>query len=315
MLTYAQRRAFATDGYLVLEDVVPPEIRAQVESEYAALLDSLCEGWVAEELLPADVLQHDFWQKLLTAYEAGCDWFQPMDISLPGDEITQNTPMHFGPAVFDLVTCSPILDVVEALIGPEITSNPIQHLRIKPPRPALQENEIRAHVTQTDWHQDRGVGLEEADQTEMVTVWIAMTDATEENGCLQVMPGTPDTMLPHCPKTQTAIADGFIDQTQALPLPVRAGGIVLLHPLTPHASLPNGTDAFRWSFDLRYNVTGQPTGRAHFPDFVARSAERPETALTDWRRWRQMWEEARAELAGGAHIPIHRWQSDAPFCA
>ncbi|WP_299779642.1 phytanoyl-CoA dioxygenase family protein [uncultured Roseobacter sp.] len=315
MLTYAQRRAFATDGYLVLEDVLPPDIRAQVQSEYAALLDGLCEGWVADGLLPQEVMQQDFWQKLLTAYEAGCDWFQPMDISLPGDEVTPDTPMHFGPAVFDLLTCPAILDVVEALIGPEITSNPIQHVRIKPPRPALQENEIRAHVTQTDWHQDRGVGLEEADQTEMVTVWIAMTDATEENGCLQVMPGTPDTMLPHCPKTQTAIADGFIDPAQALPLPVRAGGIVLLHPLTPHASLPNGTDAFRWSFDLRYNVTGQPTGRAHFPDFVARSAARPETALTDWRTWRQMWEEARAELAGGAHIPIHRWQSDAPVCA
>lgn len=315
MLTYAQRRAFATDGYLVLEDVVPQEVRAQVEGEYAALLDSLCDGWVTDGLLPQEVMQQDFWQKLLTAYEAGCDWFQPMDISLPGDAITADTPMHFGPAVFDLVTCPAILDVVEALIGPEITSNPIQHLRIKPPRPALQSGEIRAHVTQTDWHQDRGVGLEEADQTEMVTVWIAMTDATEENGCLQVMPGTPDTMLPHCPKTQTAIADGFIDPAQALPLPVRAGGIVLLHPLTPHASLPNGTDAFRWSFDLRYNVTEQPTGRAHFPDFVARSAAQPETALTDWRTWRQMWEEARAELAGGSHIPIHRWQSDAPFCA
>ena len=43
----------------------------------------------------------------------------------------------------------------------------------------------------------------------MVTVWCAVTDATVENGCLQVIPGKP-AMLPHCPKPQTGIADGFM---------------------------------------------------------------------------------------------------------
>jgi ectoine hydroxylase-related dioxygenase (phytanoyl-CoA dioxygenase family) len=175
---------------------------------------------------------------------------------------------------------------------------------------------VRAHITATDWHQDRAVALEEADATHMVTVWIAITDATVENGCLQVQAKTQgQEMLPHCPKTQTGIADGFIDETRSLPLPVNAGGVVLFHPLTPHASLVNRTNGFRWSFDIRYNVTGEPTGRSHFPDFVARSRAHPETELRDWRKWKAMWEAARAELSGQAHIPIHRWKSDAPFCA
>ena len=72
------------------------------------------------------------------SYAAKCDWFQPMDISLPGDRIYADTPMHFGPAIFDLVTDSRLLDLVEDLIGAEITSNPIQHIRIKPPAPELQ---------------------------------------------------------------------------------------------------------------------------------------------------------------------------------
>jgi ectoine hydroxylase-related dioxygenase (phytanoyl-CoA dioxygenase family) len=208
------------------------------------------------------------------------------------------------------------LDVVESLIGPELTSNPIQHVRIKPPATDLQRDEVRAHITATDWHQDRAVAHEEADTTRMVTVWIAVTDATVENGCLQVQPLTQaQDMLPHCPRTQTGIADGFIDETQAVPLPVKAGGVVLFHPLTPHASLVNRTDGFRWSFDIRYNVTGEPTGRSHFPDFVARSRSRPDTELRDWRVWQQMWEEARARLSKAPHIPIHRWTSDAPFCA
>lgn len=315
MLSAAQVTAFRSDGFLVLEDVVPTDLRQRIVGEYEDLLDKLYADWVSQELLPPPSIEMNFWHKLRVAYEAGCDWFQPLDISLPGETIQADTPMHFGAAVFDLVTSVQILDIVQSLIGPEITSNPIQHVRIKPPAPELRDDEIRAHITQTDWHQDRGIGLEEADQTDMITVWIAMTDATEANGCLQVQPRAHDQMLPHCPKTQTAIADDFIDDTRAVPLPVGAGGVVLLHPLTPHASLPNRTEGFRWSFDLRYNVTGQPTGRAHFPEFVARSAENPDVVLTDWRVWRQKWERARKELARQPHIPIHRWQSDTPFCA
>ncbi|MGX9357418.1 phytanoyl-CoA dioxygenase family protein, partial [Roseobacteraceae bacterium S113] len=313
MLTATQINDFRTTGVLVLPDVIPPEILGGVRAEYRALLDGLYAGWEAEGRVPPGAAR-DFWGKLAAAYAAGCDWFQPMDISLPGGDIAADTPMHFGPEIFKLVTAPPLLDVIEALIGPEITSNPIQHVRIKPPARDLASDEIRAHVGGTDWHQDRGVGLEEADGTDMITAWIAITDATLENGCLQAIPGLPG-LLPHCPQVQTAIAPGQIDESKAQPLPVAAGGVVLFHPLVPHASLPNRSEGFRWSFDLRFNITGQPTGRAHFPEFVARSRARPETELRDWRAWKASWEEARARLADQAHIPIHRWSADAPVCA
>lgn len=313
MLTQSQRAQFETEGYVVVEDILDTTTLDAIRAEYAGLIDQLYDGWQAQGLVP-DGTGLDFWGKLMVAYEAGCDWFQPMDISLPGDVIAPDTPFHFGPAVFGMVRHPRLLDIVEQLIGPEITSNPIQHVRIKPPATALREGEIRGHITLTDWHQDRAVALEEGDRTDMVTVWLAITDATVENGCLQVKPGKSP-MLPHCPRTQTAIADGYIDPAQAIPLPVRAGGAVIFHPLTPHASLVNRTDGFRWSFDLRYNVTGQNTGRAHFPDFVARSRANPATELNDWRDWRALWVDARARLAQSPHTPIHRWRHDSPACA
>ena len=98
-------------------------------------------------------------------------------------------------------------------------------------------------------------------------------------------------------------------------MPVRAGGAVIFHPFTPHASLANVSEEFRWSFDLRYNVTGQPTGRSQFPEFIARSHARPDSMLTDWQTWKAMWEETRCRLANGPHMPQHRWASDAPYCA
>ncbi|MEL6467325.1 MAG: phytanoyl-CoA dioxygenase family protein [Pseudomonadota bacterium] len=314
MLTRAQVDQFNRQGYLVLEDVIPASVIAAVRREYGDLLDRLYAGWQAEGRVPAGP-DLDFWGKLRASYAAGCDWFQPMDISLPGGEITADCPMHFGPAIFDLVVEKRLLDAVEALIGSEITSNPIQHVRIKPPAPELPENEVRAHITSTDWHQDRGVGHQEADRTDMVTAWVAVTDATVENGCLQVVPGIEGGLLPHCPQVQTAIAPGQLDVSKAVPLPVRSGGVVLFHPLVPHASLPNLSEGFRWSFDLRFNVTGQPTGRDHFPRFVARSRATPETELRDWRVWRAMWFAARDRLAVKDHIPIHRWSADSPVCA
>ncbi len=314
MLSEAQIAQFERDGFLVIENVLEPALLSEIRGEYASILDELLANWrAAGEPLP-EIADGDFFAKLEACYLAGLDWFQPMDISLPGSKIEADTPFHFGPAVFDLLTHPPILDAVESLIGPEITSNPIQHVRIKPPAKTLLANEVRAHITFTDWHQDRGVAHAEADRTNMVTAWVAITDATVENGCLQAIAGKPQ-VYPHCPKRQTCIADGFLDTAKARPLPVRAGGLVLFHPLTPHSSLPNKSDGFRWSFDLRYNVTGEPTGRSHFPSFVARSRKAPETALRDWRIWQTMWEKARMELAPKPHIPIHRWQSDSPACA
>jgi len=313
MLTDAQLQTFETDGVLVVPDVLPPALLSRIRAEYMALMDALYDRWAAEGRVPA-AEGRDFWDKLRTAYAAGCDWFQPMDITLPADRVTPHTPFHFGPAVFDMLRCPAILDIVEQLIGSEITSNPIQHVRLKPPARTLDPGEVRAHVGGTDWHQDRAVAHASADRTRMVTVWLAITDATVENGCLQAVPGKPR-MYPHCPQKQTSIAKGMLDESRALPLPVKAGGMVLLHPLTPHSALDNMSDQFRWSFDLRYNVTGAPTGRDHFPSFIARSRARPEAELTDWKAWEQMWLDARARLSRAPPVELHRWQADAPVCA
>ena len=314
-LSTAQIEQFNTRGFLVVEDLLDAATLAAVRGEYEALMDRLYDSWVAESKVSPASPDMSFWDKLGNCYGGGFDWYQPFDISLPHNDITEATPMHFGPAVFDMVTHARILDAVESLIGPEITSNPIQHVRIKPPQRVLPTSETRAHVMKTDWHQDMGVTLPEADQTTFITVWLAITDATLENGCLQVADGQYDEMMPHCQRAQVGLAEAFIPKETATPVPVRAGGAVIFHPFTPHGSLANRSDEFRWSFDLRYNVTGQPSGRSQFPDFIARSRANPDTVLRDWRRWLGMWEDTRSRLAAGPHMPQHRWASDAPYCA
>lgn len=319
-LSDTQVQFFKNEGYLVVEDVLDQKsILDPVRVEYSALLDSLYDEWHAQGKVPSPK-GLGFEEKLLTAYRARCDWFQPFDISLPGNRVEADTPFHFGPAVLAMLTAPKLLDVVQSLIGPEITSNPIQHVRIKPPVGDLQSDEVRAHITKTDWHQDQGVTLESADNTDMITVWVAVSDATQENGCLKVLPnsarkGPVDELIPHCEKTQIGIPDTFIDERDAVPLPVKSGGVVLFNPLTPHASLINKSQGLRWSFDIRYNITGQPTGREHFPDFIARSAKNPDAEFNDPTKWLTMWQDTRARLAAADHISLYRWDSTAPYCA
>ena len=316
MLSSEQIMAFRRDGYLVVEDLISPAVRHAVVAEYADLMDHLYAEWRQRGQVPELAPDATFWDKLDAAVQAKIEWYQPFDISLPANGITAETPMHFGPAVFDMITSDRILNTVECLIGSEITSNPIQHVRIKPPEREVQHGETRAHIVSTDWHQDRAVTLESADDTEMVTVWLAITDATVENGCLQVKPGKTHEMIPHCALTQLGIREKFLPKQDAVPAPVKAGGGVIFHPLTPHASLRNLSKEYRWSFDLRYNVTGQNTGRDHFPDFVARSRRNPSAELRDWQVWKDMWEATRAEIAQSEHINQHgRWSADGPYCA
>lgn len=317
MLTPAQLTHFDKHGFVVVENILDQAtVLDPLKKEYDQVLTNLCKAWAEQGKLAPGCCEMPFDAKLLSVYRAGLDYFQPLDISLPPGDISTDIPFHAGPAIFDVITNSNLLDKIESIIGSEITSNPIQHVRIKPPVLELARNELRPHITKTEWHQDRAVTLQEADATRMVTAWLAISEATVENGCLQVIPGSHESdMKHHCPQPQLGIPENFIDLQAAVPLPVPAGGAVFFHPLTIHGSLENKTQGFRWSFDLRYNVTGDPTGRSFFPEFIARSKDNPQSVLTDSTKWRQLWEQARSQLASEGAVQIHRWSADSIHCA
>ena len=313
MLNSSQLRQFETQGYLVLERFVDEVLLQRLEAEYSEALDRQIELWVVSGALH-EKPEGSFFERLLQVNGAGLDWFQPLDISLPMEEIVEDTPFHMGPAVFDLLNYAPLLDVAESLLGPELAGNPIQHVRIKPPSEFLSHEDNRAHVSVTAWHQDRGVALADADNTTMVTAWVAITDACIENGCLTVIPGpVSDSLLLHCPAGQTHIPDTVLDKSSAIPLEVPRGSAVLIHPSTPHASLSNFSDRFRWSFDLRFHRLGENSGRDHFPSFVVRSKQKH--SVSDWREMQDAWLATRAKLAKQPHISLHRWGGDSPACA
>jgi hypothetical protein len=314
---------FNEEGFLAVEDVLDVALDVEpVVNEYMALLDDLAARWHAEGKIPSTFTDLPFAQRLARVLsEAGTGSYAPFDISLPFTGVTEETPIHLGPAVFSLLTSPRLMDAIEQLIGPEILSNPIQHVRIKPPEDLLPAEFRNSLVSQTDWHQDQGVALPEVDETNMLTVWLPITDATVENGCLCVVPRSHQQgLVTHCPgrgeeRKGLHIPDE-IRGTDYIPVPIRRGGALFLHRRTMHASLRNQSDGVRWSFDLRYQPIGQPTGRPWFPSFVVRSRQDPASAVTDWRVWADLWRKTRTHLT--EHPPegkFNRWSGDEPVCA
>ena len=317
---------FQEDGYLVVEGVLDQVTDIDpIFDEYSRVLDELANSLFEQRVIDSTFADLAFCDRLIAVSQASGRslgrYFSP---TLPEGGILHDTPMHLGPAVFGLLTNPKVLDVVEDVIGPEIYVNPLHHMRLKlPPRavPGAGDGLIGA----VPWHQDSGVLQADADDAAVLTVWIPITEATVENGALEVIPGSHrgdrDVMF-HCPaKIEIGFGPYIPDHMVAenrVPVPMKVGSILLLHKRVVHRSLDNTSENdVRLSFDLRYQRVGEPTGRPGCPGFVARSEADPDSALRDWETWAHLWLEARDQLAedrvGIEHF--FRWTESGLGCA
>jgi len=318
-LTSSQVEQFHDEGYLLVEGMFDP--RADIDpiiEEYQGVLGALAGELYAHGDISSTYAELPFGQRLIEIYkESGKVHAQYFDFSLPQADVREDTPMWVGPAVFSMMRNEKLLDVVESIIGPEIYSNPVQHVRLKPPEHVTPTDaEGRIQLGKTPVHQDNGVVLPEADQTDMLTVWFPLWDATVQNGCLVVWPQSHrQGLLDHCPSKGGLRIPGKLLNGKARSMPMRRGDALLMHKLTIHASHANRSANVRWSFDLRYNPIGQPTGRSAFPGFVARSRKHPESELRDPAEWARRWYEARHMLANEGMGQFNRWSADSPVCA
>ena len=315
-----QLQHFEEEGYLLLRGMLDVDRVIQpIIDEYHGVLDTLARALYATGQIESTYADLPFGQRLTQIIiDSGQIHAQYFDFSLPQTGVAPDTPFWAGPAVFNCLTDPDLLDAAESIVGPEIWSNPVQHVRLKPPeRLVPKDHNGQALVSATSWHQDNGVVLPEADQSQVLTVWFPLNAATIENGCLQIMPKSHRAGLhPHCPGSLgLRIPDQLMDMDTALPLPMQPGDVLFLTQHTIHGSLSNESDDMRWSFDLRYNPIGQSTGRDLFPGFVARSKTDPASVLRDPLAWEKLWRDTRDRLAQEEHTPFNRWSADAEVCA
>ena len=236
LLSNAQLEQFHEDGYLIVENLLDPvEVLDPIIAEYHGVLNNLAGELYAAGEISSTYDDRPFGQRLIEVYkESGKVHAQYFDFSLPLADVQEDTPLWVGPAVFNTLRNEQLLDAVESIIGPEIYSNPVQHVRLKPPEHLTpRDAEERLQLGKTPVHQDNGVVLPEADQTDMLTVWFPLWDATVKNGCLCVWPkSNRQGLLDHCPDHSGLRIPGKLLSGKARPVPLKRGDALFMHKLT-----------------------------------------------------------------------------------
>ena len=212
-----------------------------------------------------------------------------------------------SPGIFEFLLDNPLLDILEAVLGPDISCNPIQHLRAKPPTKLEGGNEPSFH--NVPWHQDAGVMMAEADGSNILTCWIPLVDVTDSMGPMRAIPNCIGKgYLPHIEAAETMIdppvGEELLTAQSPIKLTCKKGDVVLMNRFTPHSSTPNNSDICRWSLDLRYQTTGHHTGRTAHPAFQVRSAE--QEVFETYESWKSRWEDAFKNPRGFSGHRIHQ---------
>lgn len=101
------------------------------------------------------------------------------------------------------------------------------------------------------WHQDNGYERPNPDNN--VTVWIALDDVHEKNGCVWVVPGSHHQgLIPHQQKSETSWHIEVEVPGEGVPVLLKAGEAVIFTGYTLHRSLGNQTERPRRALFLEY---------------------------------------------------------------
>lgn len=312
------RQALDERGYAVIEDVIDPtRVLDPVLDAASRQLTHFAELAREAGQLPRTFASSSLQQQIIELARREVTWIgRVLDVSLPVGRVRETTAMWLAPEPFALLRDAQLLDLVSEVLGDEVWLSPVGHTRAKVPPGLAQGADV--FLGDVPWHQDNGVLVEEADDVDILTVWIPLVDVDETNGCLQVVPQPRgSSLLEHCPDDGALrIPAPLLPAPEPIPLPMRRGSVLFMHSRTPHAALPNRTtDQVRLSMDLRYQAVPAPTGRPGFPSFLLRSPEPTRQRPTTFEQWKADWIAARDRLAEKDLGRFNRWDSDAPFCA
>lgn len=143
-----------------------------------------------------------------------------------------------------------VLDAVESVLGPDIILI-MSHIIAKPPRDGLV---VKWHQDNTYWPSVEG--------TDAITVWLALDDADEGNGCMKVIPST-HAGYPELAKHLTDGEDLLGVEVpvppemveRAIPVEMAAGSLSIHDSYVLHGSEANTSERRRAGYTMRYANT------------------------------------------------------------
>jgi ectoine hydroxylase-related dioxygenase (phytanoyl-CoA dioxygenase family) len=213
------RSFFEANGYLAVEGLLSPQEVAECQQEVARLhrvaADRVASGGVEK----------------LGEFQLEPGQKDRVRDGLPVLRKIERTDQHSE--IFKNLAAHPrLVDVVQRLIGPDLLLFR-STLMLKPAR----------HGSAHALHQDSAYWPMEPPT--LVTVSIMLNDATEENGCLRIVPGSHRWGLHEwgqiaVQKEEEMVPDASkLDLSRQISFPIPAGSALFFHSLTVHGSGPN----------------------------------------------------------------------------
>ncbi|MCC6446430.1 MAG: phytanoyl-CoA dioxygenase family protein [Armatimonadetes bacterium] len=227
MLSPDEKRFYDENGYLLIKELIPLDRIRQAAKEIENIHARMAES------APESV--HISW-------ETFDDPTRPRRIlQLMHSELV-------SPALDRTLRSDAMLDVVESLIGPDIS---LYHskLLLKAAR----------HGTAIPWHQDYAYWKQDDNQPLMVNCQLAIDPATRENGCIEFIPGSHKWGLQEHERAQRAFGvflSGYHPREDATPVEMEPGDGVFFPSLVIHGSAANTSKKDRRMNTFAYNVTG-----------------------------------------------------------
>ena len=205
------------------------------------------------------VVEDVFGAEEVTAFQRACDLISAqaqgltestdrLNMKVFGDstKLVQQVgdPHEMSGLWLDLVKDTRLLDMVEALLGPNLMVYYSQ-LMMKAPRQGFS----------APWHQD--FAFFPHSRADILACTVAIDDATLENGCIRVVPASHKLgLINHY--DSAGVFTGIVqdhsrfDERTEVALPARAGSVIFWHSLTLHASHPNRTEKQRRALVIEY---------------------------------------------------------------
>uniref|UniRef100_A0A1I8FUM9 Phytanoyl-CoA dioxygenase family protein n=1 Tax=Macrostomum lignano TaxID=282301 RepID=A0A1I8FUM9_9PLAT len=257
-LSRAQLDEFYTRGFTLVRDFFTKEELDAVKADITVKVSEL-----ADKLYNAGKIKDK--HEGLGFYHRLC----AIERDFPGANIVLHKLSTLPPSFRAIAAHERMLNLLEDIVGPNISFNPVWNLRTKTPNNA---------ASTVPWHQDSGYFDVESYNTLIVTAW---------NGTLQMVPGChrDGYIAKHTccagPTWYIDLDEDIIEKEfgvdmakDPVTLDVPYGSFLLFNNFTPHRSLNNRSDVVRWSIDFRWQRTGTrrlfsspPVRRDGEPDF------------------------------------------------
>jgi len=313
-LTEKELRQFNEQGYVVKKDIYAAEDLQLLKDGLTGAIQEKCKELISSGLLDRDFTEASFETRLTAIHRHNPEAAHQVLMSIWAGRF-------HGPGILKALRHRPLIECIEDIIGPDIVATSIY--RIRPKVPGYKQGEV-------PWHQDAGYSMAHCNDHLMVTCWIPLVDATLENGCMWVIPNVQDGgIIQH----YTGGHAGFLEIAPetlpdgAIPVEMRAGSVLLMTAMTPHASFENKTDIVRWSIDLRYQDFNVPSNIGELPEdytperepvtmachpgeayFVIQDTENPDRQIEDpdeFAQLRKQWDRVKVHKPGRGWTPFN----------